>query len=568
MGELYHWINNGWTEKTELHRHVIVTNRFDLEDMSHVLDEVASFASARDNLGEFTPTGLEAAQDAWMSFFKGMPLPREASEMTPETVINHRVLEEMRKLPEHERLRRFTVGDDVQAALAFEQIEPDLETLFDRLHKDQQKAQALQDLLNQLAQARQEKHDIDEMVERWKAEHPQPEEEEEDAQPEEDGDNEEGDDEEGDEEGAGGAGDDENGDTGGDAAEGLPEALQGQQNEANQNIEDLERQIEEISQELEDSLERVGSEARHVLRDAIGRAADEAEGFQQAALAWGMEPGELHRLPADERLELAKRLNTPYFRRIADLFGPMKNLMFTEQTRKVEYANEEVFDVAVGNDLSRLLPSELVNLETNEDEFLRRYSERKMLQYEMQGEERLARGGIIFCEDGSYSMEGEREMWAKAVMLCLLHLARQQNRPFHLIHFGSRGMAKLISFENDRDYSLSSILDAAELFYRSGTDFQTPMEIALGLVREQYARNGAVKSDVVFATDDECRVDPKFMDEYLKEAKRLQFTTYGFAITTSPPNPEGALAQMSERKVFHIRDVLSGKEIKEVFRAL
>lgn len=558
MSNDFNWLHDAWTTKRKLHGQVIVTDRFDRQDLSRMLEEVAQFDRARNQLGDFTPTGLDASSDAFFEFLKGLPLRRDIHDMEPENFINHRVNEEMRQLPETERLRRFTVGDDVQAALAMEQIEPDLETLFDRTRKEQEHIDNIRDLLNKLIAAQQQAEDLDDMVERWKAEHPpeEPEEGEEDA--------EEGADGQGEGEGETGEGEEQEG-----AEEpGVPEELLEDQAQAHKDVSDLEQQLQDALDQLEADLEHVGSEARQLLRSALTKAGDQAQQIHDAANAWGLDQGRITRLPADERIAIAKKLNTPYFRKLADLFGPMKNLMFTEQIRKVSYAREEVFDVGMGSDLGRLLPSELLNLDQNEDDFLRRFSEGKLLQYEMRGNERKARGGIIVCEDGSSSMAGEKELWAKGVMLCLLHLARQQNRPFHLIHFGGPGQYKVISFETPSSYEFTAIVEAAELFFNSGTNFQTPMTVALDLLVHQHSKFGEVKSDVVFVTDDECHVNNDFMEKYLKESARLQFTTYGMAITPRIPSEHGALAQMSEGKVFHIRDLLSGEEIREVFRKI
>ncbi len=96
------------------------------------------------------------------------------------------------------------------------------------------------------------------------------------------------------------------------------------------------------------------------------------------------------------------------------------------------------------------------------------------------------------------------------------------------------------------------------------------MTVALDILNKQYTKHGAVRSDVVFATDDECWVREHFMENYLAESKRLQFTTYGFAIPHlgQHVDPDGALHQMCEHKVIEIGDLLSGKDIAEVFGRL
>lgn len=586
--------------------HSVYNDRWDREDISRLFGDMPQFSNARTKLGDFTPTGKEAIADAFWSLYKSSPDLIEEGDMSPEYLINRRVIEEMLGMDEAERLRRYSVNDEIQAALGVVGLEPDLETLFDRVEQERHAAEQLKDLLDQLAKARQDKTDIDEMVERWKQDNNPKQDQPQDGQqkpqdgqqgdqqgqqgqqgdqgqqqPQEGQEGQEGEGQ-GDQpgqgaqsEGASGKDLDEMAERWGDQGDGegepeVPEDMQKQQSDAADKVDDLEEQVAEAMVEMEKSLDRVGSETRIQMRNPLNNAAKEAADLADTAAAWGVEPGELRRMDAQERLKLAKKLNTPYFRKIADIFGPMKNMMWAEQKRRVEWAKEEIHDVTIGSDIGRLLPQEMLNLSNpvTKQDFFRRHAEGKLLQYEMRGEIPLSRGGIIFCEDGSGSMEGEKELWAKGVMLCLLHLARKQKRPFHLIHFGSPGQVQVISFENPSDYSFDKIVEAAELFFNGGTDFHTPMNEALEILRSQFSKLGHVKSDIVFCTDDQCYVDAKFMHEFLAESERLQFTTYGIAITHHAPEADGALATMSEGKVVQVKDLLSGEDVREIFRQL
>lgn len=543
-----------WTPKGKPPKKYSVQNdKWDREDLEKMLESIPPFSTARRRLSEFTETGAEAMADTFWSFLKTEPETEDPKELSPKFRINHRVNEELRNLDEYQQLKRYSENDDVQAALSCIATEPDLQTLFDRLGKQREKAQELEDAQKALEQAQQEQdeqddilcgmlgipgqgqlsdEDIDQLVKQAAAPHDGESEEEAEAR--------------------------------GQATEEAADELA----KARQELADAQAEHDRLEEEFEESLDRGASSMRGALREGMGKAVEEARQTQEQADAWGMSRGELQRLPAQERMDLAKRLNNPRFRRIADLFGPMRNVMFTEQTRKVEYAKEEIYDVGLGSDLGRILPQELLQLDENEDEFLRRFSEGKLLQYEMQGTERLARGGIIFCEDGSGSMRGNRELWSKAVMLCLLHLARQQKRPMHVVHFGSPGEYKVISFVNPEDFTLERILDTAELFFGGGTHFQTPMKVSLEILQKEHLATGAVKADVVFMTDDECAVPHQFMDEYLSEAERMQFTTFGISVSGNPISKYGALSMMSEGKVLSIKDFYSGEEIRDIFRAL
>jgi uncharacterized protein with von Willebrand factor type A (vWA) domain len=673
-----------------------------------------------------------------------------------------------------------------------------------------------------------------------------------------------------------------------------------------ERLENLRGDADAAGQEFEQSMKSGMGAIRQTLRDSIGKAAEEAAQTQQQCDSWGIEPGVLQRMPAEERMALARRLNNDRFKRIADLFGAMRNLMLTEVTRKTIAANEEVFDVQLGNDLDHILPEQLVELKNPETrlEFLRKYAEGELLEYcvdavteiltnrgwltyaeveigdqaygltedglarwtpildvyrgmaneviimkgksfdsvttpnhrwltmprhsgprtpllrwktteslntgdwiplaaprsdfplapihknefvelvawfwtegevtkvggsvigqsttanadnvsridaclrtlygepgkqkpgrkpkgysgplwrmdvdpddhcarfhlsqgigrqllsvapnkivltsflsalteeqlelfieislrgdgctsrgnhrakngqtalgqselarlkafeiacvlsgravsttgaegwwnttildalrtspvraatkgcanpltigrernkqvvwcpttetgtwlarrngsvyftgnSMRGTERKAQGGIILCEDGSGSMHGERELWAKAVMLCLLHLARMQKRPFHLIHFGSPGQFKRISFFDEADFNIDRVLEAAELFFGGGTDFQTPLSKALELLQDEHRSKGAVEGDVVFVTDGMCGIPEQFLEDFKKEQERLDFVVWGVNIAGS--RGDEPLATICDGRVATVKDLLSGQDIRQVF---
>jgi len=214
--------------------------------------------------------------------------------------------------------------------------------------------------------------------------------------------------------------------------------------------------------------------------------------------SWGLQRGTLMKLPAQKRIDMAKRISTPKFKRLARLIGPMVRAAMAEQDRKVLYAREEIYDLELGNDLSVLIPNEYMYLcdEELEWDFFRRYYEMQLLQYKLRGYEKVAKGAIIFCMDGSGSMAGEREISAKAVSLALLQIARRQHREFLGIMFGSpaeyttyefvpksnvvtnyyRGVTKTMDV-------IEGVMDWAEVFFGSGTDFVTPLGVALAKLR-------------------------------------------------------------------------------------
>jgi len=539
------WFIEGVREKGK-HERVIDTDKWDEEDHEKAMRLIPPYVASRRQLGEFTPTGKSAMEDTYFTFLKAQPHTRDEADIKPSHAVNRAVITEMQDLNEVSRLRFYSVGDDVQAALSASTVEPDLETLFDRLKSQQDASDELRDSLADLADAferREEaEHDLDDMIERMKAAADDP-------------------------------GDSDEADDGGEAQAAQAAALaaaQAAQAAAQAAYEEAQATAQGLADDLEKDLHQQQPTINMALQGAVGRAADEAQASNEAAACWGLSPGELQHLPAQERMALAKKLSGDRFRRIADLFGPMKNLMLSEQQRRTTHSHEEIYDIELGDDLSRVVPSELQKLGDPllKLDFMQRYADHALPIYAMQGQEKLSRGGIILCEDGSGSMRGEREMWAKAFMLCLLHLARQQNRTMHLLHFGSRNQITHIGFVKPEDFTIERIIEAAEVFYGGGTHFETPMAASIDILSDEFTKFGSVRADVVFVTDDDCQVESSFMTNYLAEMERLQSTTWGIGVAGRKPVKGGALHTMCDGKVAGISDFLSGDEVRFVFRGV
>jgi uncharacterized protein with von Willebrand factor type A (vWA) domain len=510
---------------SELSKRAIRNDRWDREDLERNFKNLPPFSNARKSLADFTPTGGEAVEDAFLRFYKAEPELFEQNEMPPSHVVNRMIAEEMEDLPATERLRKYSIGDDVQAALSAAAITPDLETLFDRAKGASQAGQQYQDALEAAQQAADEATDVDDMVARWGEENP---------------------------------------------GEATPQDMLEKQAAAQQAAQDAQDAADAAGQALQEEMDKAKGGIAEGVAEAMGKAADEAEAMGESARAFGLTGGELTRLPAQKRIEIAKRLNTPRFRKIADLFGAMKNLLWTEQSRKVVHSNEEIFDVGIGSDLARVLPQEIINLRPGPTrlDFLRRLTEGKLLQYELQGQEKLGKGAIIFIEDGSGSMRGEREMWAKAIMLALLNFAKVQKRAFHLIHFGSQGQMYELDFSKPEDFTFERIVDAAEIFFNGGTEYTGPMGRAIKRLEDEHRQTGKVSADIVFASDGECYVNPGFMEDYLKRMDAVQATTWAISIGQNP-SPDGPLMQMTRGKVSTVDKLIkTGEEVRGIFRGI
>jgi uncharacterized protein with von Willebrand factor type A (vWA) domain len=244
---------------------------------------------------------------------------------------------------------------------------------------------------------------------------------------------------------------------------------------------------------------------------AVKQAAEKTDGQAESLDGWGLDPGALRNVPPEERLALAERvMQSDKLRRLAALVGRFCNLAIAAQAERTERAPGQIEGVELGGDVGRMLPAELalLNHPALRRDLYRRLAERQVMQYRMTGRCKQALGPLVVCYDESGSMAGVKELWAKAVVLALLFVARRQGRPFAAIAFGSAKEIRVKTIEQPRRATMADVLEVAEPFFDGGTDFQRPLTEARRIVE---AGKGFERADVVFVTDGLCSVTPEFL---------------------------------------------------------
>ena len=104
---------------------------------------------------------------------------------------------------------------------------------------------------------------------------------------------------------------------------------------------------------------------------------------------------------------------------------------------------------------------------------------------------------------------------------------------------------------------MRKVFELAEYFPGGGTDFQKPLTAALDCLRRSRHRRG----DIVFITDGECRVDPKWLREFKRAKGDLGFSLFSVLIDIGSSSL-GALKDFSD-KITTITQLTSeaGKDI-------
>lgn len=240
-------------------------------------------------------------------------------------------------------------------------------------------------------------------------------------------------------------------------------------------------------------------------------------GFGSSSSAGGRTSGPNARRLA-QRLKKDDRLA-----RIAMLAGKFKRIAAAKQKAKVRHGADELSDVELGSNISRLLPSELAQVAhpLMRRALMARLVEGRAMQYRLSGTDSMGRGPLICALDKSGSMEGPKDIWATAVALALLEVAHRQRRPFALLCFDGE-------VKHEARVGIGEPLPEDSLFVQAsgGTNITGVLARSLSIIQES---GGAMKkADVVLITDGESEMQDAPIVRQL--AEDLGVTILGFGI--------------------------------------
>lgn len=261
---------------------------------------------------------------------------------------------------------------------------------------------------------------------------------------------------------------------------------------------EAEKEAAVVAEAIADSPGKLDKAIADGAQEALGEIAGALQAAE--AIGCGSGPGQLSRVtgPRDEILN-ALRSNLE-LRRIATLAGRLKVSARAAQKSKARYVPEQIVDVTIGGEISRLLPSELVALASPELELLelKRLVERQALEYSLDGHEKKDRGPLILCVDESGSMRGHPHEFACAVGLALLEICVIQRRSFAYLHFDSTVTREWI-VERPATIPFVDLLAEVSYFSNGGTAFEPPLKRAAELIAG--TSTALVDADVMLLTD-------------------------------------------------------------------
>lgn len=325
-----------------------------------------------------------------------------------------------------------------------------------------------------------------------------------------------------------------------------------------------EARLRQQAKQLNDDLSRVQKEAENRFRKEAVKVAQDLEDAAQEAESWSLAVGSGYKSSPGRQIELGKHLaGNDKLKKLAQMVGRMKQHALALRRKIFERTNEELFEVGLGNEVSRLLPHELVTLHhpVLRKDFTRRFIEGELLLYSLRGIEEKGKGPVVVCLDGSSSMMGDKEVWAKALTLTLLEIARRQRRLFRSICFSSADTPLQILDLNPREryeVEMDKVMELAEYFPGGGTDFEKPLDAARECVRQSRFKRG----DIVFITDGECQVQPEWAERFRADKEEMGFSLFSILIDVGSSSL-GTLKEFSDKITTVSR--LTSEGVKDLF---
>ncbi len=251
-----------------------------------------------------------------------------------------------------------------------------------------------------------------------------------------------------------------------------------------------------------------------------------------------------------EKLQLAQRVrSSDKLKQIAELCGRLTRIALAIQKAKVKHPPDEIASIEIGNNVARMLPSELCLLADPEleDIFALKFIEKRLMQYELIHHEPQGRGPIILAIDESASMDEPacaeedttKEVWSKGVALALMAIARLQKRDIAIIHFASKNQIRT-QFFNKGEASPEEALEVAEFFYNGTTAFEPWMTKALELIDNSRFD----KADVICVTDGLASISATVKTNWLQTKAAREMRAFGILIGTN--EGAGVLASITD----------------------
>lgn len=309
-----------------------------------------------------------------------------------------------------------------------------------------------------------------------------------------------------------------------------------------------QQKVEDVAEKL---LGKPGSaEAAEKLRElarlgitAAKAAKEKVEEVSETIEAWGLEPSDLTRKSIPETLGVLERMKqSDALKKFAALLGRIRQIAARKARSKEKAPGVRVAIPETGRDVKRAVRSELVALATPalQVKALSRWARGELRLIGETNKQKLGHGPVVVCEDGSGSMEGAKQRWAKALVLAMAYYAKLQKRSFGWVLFDS--IVKMAKTYPKGQIAPEAMLEIVESRAGGGTNFELPLRRALEMIR----REGLKKADICFVTDGECDISEEFLRELRETLSALEVNLF-VVLCDVGSSSEAAVKKFAER---------------------
>ena len=262
---------------------------------------------------------------------------------------------------------------------------------------------------------------------------------------------------------------------------------------------------------------------RWAIRRSLKKGLEDALDAKQAVDTFGREEGGLQRIPITEQFRLADLLGkNPKIKEIVKMLGRMRlEALSIKRSRITHSATVRSGVETVGIEgIERVLPDELAALATGDEGeklFLKQLLEEDLLAYSYRNPVHETHGPILIAVDGSGSMAGLKEIWAKALAIATILQAKKEKRKSQGIIFGA---SEQEIFEID----VNRLEDLATASFHMGTNFGPPLRWAQDKFKEQ------PRADLFFITDGICNIEEDRKADFIRVKLRSGAKCYSVLI--------------------------------------
>jgi len=215
----------------------------------------------------------------------------------------------------------------------------------------------------------------------------------------------------------------------------------------------------------------------------------------------------------------------PDIMKITRLMGNLKVIRTRKHKRMTKSTFECKMNISTSNDITNLIPMELLYLEQQlENIFYNKLIEQKLYTYDYKSRSNKGKGGIIVCLDTSGSMIGDQLDLIKAIILNLALRTLHRKRYFALINFSS-SMKDILLLPHRPDFK--EFINLLTSSFYGGTNFDMPIKRTLEII-ENFRHHR--ESDVLIFSDGFGKLSDEVLNKLEIYKKKYHFGLFGFLI--------------------------------------